>query len=118
MAFHPEQEASCTDCGSTHATLDPARAEVVCECGLVLQDRIIDPSQPLRTNDDGVILSGHVGPPQTPGLGAISGSVISYGNRDASGTPLSSDPVARARLFRMRTVQRDSTSLAQRGGAA
>src|SRR5207245_995653 len=99
-----QPEAACTDCGSTHATLDPARAEVVCECGLVLQERIIDPSQPFRTDSDGVILTGHVGPAQSPSLGFAVGSVMSYGNRDASGRPLSADPVSRTRIHRMRRV--------------
>ena len=52
MTLHPEQEASCPDCGSTDATLDAVRAEVVCECGLVIQDRIIDPTQPFKTDPD------------------------------------------------------------------
>ena len=87
---------SCDDCGVGRVLLDQLHQENVCDnCGIVSSGPMLDSFTPYRI-DDGVLTgNGHAGPPQRLGS-TISGSVISYGNRDANGTPLSNDPVARA----------------------
>ena len=88
MALHPEQEAStCVECESRLVTTD---GEIHCEgCGLVVDAQAFDTAPIWKTDDGGNLIGQQHGPPQTPGMGAMVGSVISYGNRDASGRALS-----------------------------
>ena len=108
MAFHPEQEAStCDECESRLVTTG---GEIYCEgCGLVTDAQTFDAAPIWKRDDDGRLVGQQHGPPQGLGLGAIFGSVISYGSRDARGKPLSSDPATRARVQRLkRTATRNA----------
>ena len=113
MAFHPEQEAStCDECESRLVTTD---GEIYCEgCGLCLEDRAFEMDPGYRTDAEGRIITGHVGPPKTPGLGSAVGSMISYGARDAHGRALNNDPTTRTRLHRIRRVAQHGASGRQR----
>src|SRR5437899_7986233 len=98
-----QHELSCESCRNRLVT---DGFETWCEgCGLVVDAQAFDTAPIWKTDDGGNLIGQQHGPPQTPGMGAMVGSVISYGNRDASGRALSADPAARTRVHRMRRVQ-------------
>src|SRR5438094_10403605 len=114
MAFHPDQEASsCDECEGRLVT----DGEAYCEgCGLVVDAQTFDYAPTWKTDDAGNLVGQH-GPPQGLGLGSLTGSVMSYGNRDAHGTNLSADPAARTRMNRMRRVHLHGKTGPQRADA-
>ena len=102
---------SCDECGTRLVT---DGYETFCAgCGLVGNAQVFD--TPIwKTDDAGNLIGQQHGPPQGLGLGSLPGSVMSYGNRDASGRALSNVPEARTRLHRIRRVQAHGATGRQR----
>jgi transcription initiation factor TFIIB len=102
-----DEEDQCSECGSQRHSRDYKRAEVVCsDCGLVMEDRIIDLG-PDRTGFDNRqrMAREHTGPPATyifhdMGISAV----IDPRDYDAGGSPLK--PQVRAQMDRLRKWDR------------
>lgn len=100
------QETVCPDCGSAHLAMDYLRGELVCEaCGLVVEERFIDPG-PEWTNRDGIPGSrSRVGAPasvSTHDKGLTT--EIAPGNWDSRGNRLPGEDGGHVR--RLRKLQR------------
>jgi len=98
-----DTHAECPECGSLRHFRDYRRAEVICsDCGLVIEDRLIDPGPDWRGFDNEERMAReHTGPPTTyaihdRGLSAM----IDPRDYDAGGSPLR--PEARAQMYRLR----------------
>ncbi len=98
-----ETQTQCPECGSLRHFRDYLRAEVICSgCGLVLEDKMIDPGPEWRGLDhEQRMAREHTGPPTTytiqdRGLSAM----IDHRDYDAGGSPLK--PRARAQMRRLR----------------
>jgi len=96
----------CPECGSTSLTRDYERAEIVCnECGLVIDEKIIDTGPEWRAFDhEQRIKRSRVGAPMTytihdKGLS----TVIDWRNKDSYGKDLSAGK--RAQIYRLRKWQ-------------
>jgi len=97
----------CPECGSHRLVQDYGRAEIVCsECGLVIQDSIVDRGPEWRAFDDEQrTLRSRTGPAMTltihdKGLS----TVIDWRDRDLSGKAISNE--ARSRFYKLRRWQR------------
>ena len=104
---------SCENCGERLIT-DGYETYCAEGCGLVVDAQTFDTAPIWKTDDAGNPVGQQHGPPQVSGLGFAVGSVMSYGNRDASGRALSADPAARTRVHRMRRVQNHGKTGPQR----
>ena len=98
-----ETQTQCPECGSLRHLRDYKRAEVICcDCGLVIEDKIVDPGPEWRGFDtDQRMAREHTGPPTTytihdKGLSAM----IDPRDYDAGGSPLK--PQAKAQMHRLR----------------
>jgi len=83
-----EYTTSCTECESTHIIKDDNRGELVCsDCGLVIQENIIDRSKDWRAFDaESEAKRAHAGSPMNPLIHDKGLSTeISSGFRDYSG---------------------------------
>jgi len=93
----------CPECGSFRHIRDYKRGELICsDCGLVIEDRIIDPGPEWRGFDsDQRLAREHTGPPATytihdRGISAM----IDPHDHDSGGSPLK--PETRAQMHRLR----------------
>ncbi len=94
--LHVAELTRCENCGSDRSEYDPARGEVVCRCGLVLESQMIDQSPPvLKLHEDGLTIN--------LGRGLGLGSTFWATQRDARGSRLPER--AQFKMFRMRRVQ-------------
>ena len=96
-------ETRCPECGSLRHFRDYMRAEVICRsCGLVIEDRIIDPGPDWRGFDtDQRMAREHTGPPTTYTIHDKGLSVmIDPRDYDAGGSPLK--PHAKTQMHRLR----------------
>ena len=109
-----EYTTSCTECSSSHIVNDHAHGELVCaDCGLVIEDRIIDQSKDWRAFDS---LSekklAHAGSPMNVRIHDRGLSTeISYGSRDYNGNIISRQnrlAVLRMRKWQYRTRARNT----------
>jgi transcription initiation factor TFIIB len=96
----------CPECGSTHLANDDERAEIVCtECGLVIDEKIIDGGPEWRAFDyEQRMKRSRVGAPMTytihdKGLS----TVIDWRNKDSYGKDIG--PKKRAEIYRLRKWQ-------------
>jgi len=99
--------ARCTGCGSTHLTRDYERGEVVCdECGLVLEESIIDQGPEWRAFDsEQAEKRAHTGAPSSLTIHDKGLSTdIGWRNRDTFGKSIPTRN--RAQLYRLRKWQR------------
>ena len=104
-----EEEDQCPECGSLRHIRDYKRAEVICsECGLVIEDRIIDPGPEWRGFDTQQRMAReHTGPPMTYTMLDRGLSVmIDPRDYDAGGSPLK--PHAKAQMGRLRKWDRQA----------
>ncbi len=100
----------CPNCSSTELIKDYTRAELVChDCGLVLNDEMIDYSPDWRAYDyEEYTQKAHTGQPMTPLLHDKGlSTTISWKNRDSQGKSIPSKN--RAQLYRMRKWHRRIT---------
>jgi transcription initiation factor TFIIB len=98
-----ETQIKCPECGSQRHLRDYLRAEVICShCGLVIEDKMIDPGPEWRGFDtDQRMAREHTGPPTTYTIHDRGLSVmIDPRDYDASGSPLK--PHAKAQMYRLR----------------
>ena len=102
-----EEIDKCPECGSDDIETDRSRAETVCQdCGLVIDDNLIDPGPDWRAFDrEQEEKRAHTGPPATlmrhdRGLATI----IDQRNQDSYGRPIPARNVPQ--LYRIRKWQR------------
>lgn len=103
------EEDRCPECGSLRHSRDYGRAEVICsDCGLVIEERMIDQRPDWRGFDsDQRLAREHTGPPATYTMHDMGLSdMIDPRDYDASGSPLK--PRAKAQMNRLRKWDRRS----------
>ncbi len=101
------EEDQCAECGSLRHFRDYKRAEVICsDCGLVMEDRMIDPGPDwVGSNNDQRMAREHTGPPTTYTIHDRGLSVIiDPRDYDAGGSPLK--PQTKAQMDRLRKWDR------------
>ena len=89
----PESQTRCPECGSLRHLKDYKRGEIVCSnCGLVIEDGIMDPGPEWRAFDSEQVLARRrTGPPITYTLHDKGlSTVIDPRDRDSRGSPLAS----------------------------
>jgi len=100
-----EDIVKCTECGCSHLVRDYERGELVCEeCGLVLDEKVIDQGPDWREfeNDDTKVRAG---PPSTPTIHDRGlPTTIDPRNRDAHGKSIPSKQLAQ--VYRLRQWQK------------
>ena len=105
-----EEEKSCPECGSLRQVRDYKRGEVVCrDCGLVIEDKIMDPGPEWRLfeTDQIQVSRQRTGDPITYTLHDKGlSTVIDTRDYDAAGRPLS--PLTRGEMRRLRRWNRRS----------
>ncbi|RLE58436.1 MAG: transcription initiation factor IIB [Thermoprotei archaeon] len=96
----------CPECNGTKITFDATRGEFICSnCGLVLEDSCIDPSQDWRAyNKEQNERRARTGAPKNLLQYDPYGTVIDSINRDAYGKSLSPEQVNQ--MGRLRTLQK------------
>ena len=107
MSEQIEEEDLCPECGSLRHSRDYKRAEIICsECGLVIEDRIIDQGPEWRGFDNNQRMAReHTGPPRTNTIHDMGiSAMIDPRDYDARGSPLK--PQTRARMNRLRKWDR------------
>jgi transcription initiation factor TFIIB len=104
-----EDELKCPECGSYKLYQDYKRGEIICNaCGLVVEDRIVDPGPDWRGFDaEQKMIREHTGPPVTytihdKGLSTM----IDTRDYDARGSPLM--PESKAQMKRLRKWDKQS----------
>lgn len=96
-------EPQCPECGASNLTVDVSRGETVCEeCGVVVEERVVDHGPEWRGFDDED--RHRVGAPLTTALHDRGlTTAIDWRNKDASGRMLSAE--RRKQLERLRSWQ-------------
>lgn len=99
-----DEITQCPECNSKHLERDYERGELVCgECGLVLDENMIDPRPEAVYTPEQMEKKAHTGPPSNPRLHDKGlGSDISWKNRDAYGKYVPDT----AKAYRLRKWQR------------
>ncbi len=98
-----EDELRCPECGSYKHFKDYKRGEIVCDsCGLVVEDKIVDPGPDWRGfNPEQRMARKHNGPPATYAIHDRGlSTMIDSSDYDARGSPIA--PKSKAQMRRLR----------------